>query len=291
MPLSGIARVSGRLRVPGAMLYYESRGSGREMLLLLHASGSSTAAFDELSDALASRFRVLSFDRRHHGRSVGHDSSAASGDHGTSVARHCLDCVALLDALGVEQADVFGTSAGAVVALELASVQPGRLGTVVLHEPPLFGLLPNGAELRAAQRRVHEIYARDGAVPAAAAFLAAAGNNDPPPPLLTRLAADFDAGFHAELLPIAEFTVDPARLKAVTAGLVIGIGTTSPESPGRRAARALADLLGQEPVGFPGNHFGYSGSQPSNDVVAFATKLGSVIGAPTLTEWQKGSSA
>src|SRR4029077_21146719 len=72
------------------------------------------------------------------------------------------DVAAILDALGAGTADIFGTSGGAVTGLALVTRHPGRVRTLIAHEPPLLQLLPDAAERTAAADDIVATLHRDG---------------------------------------------------------------------------------------------------------------------------------
>ena len=90
----------------GTDLYYEVRGSGPPLLLIMGATGQG-GVFDEFADLLAAEFTVVTYDRRGNGRSA----APADWDK-TSPEQQADDAVALLHALGLAPAAVFGTSSG-----------------------------------------------------------------------------------------------------------------------------------------------------------------------------------
>ena len=69
---------------------------------------------------------------------------------------------AILDDLGAESADLFGSSGGAVTGLALVARHPGRVRTLVAHEPPLLELLPDAAQQRANTEAIIDTFHRDG---------------------------------------------------------------------------------------------------------------------------------
>ncbi|MFC7645951.1 alpha/beta fold hydrolase [Streptosporangium lutulentum] len=85
------------------------------------------------------------------------------------------DVAALLDALGAESADVFGSSGGAVTGLALVARHPGRVRTLVAHEPPLLELLPDVVERRAAVDDIIETFHREGHEAAWKKFMISSG--------------------------------------------------------------------------------------------------------------------
>jgi len=75
-----------------------------------------------------------------------------------------------------------------------------------------------------------------------------------------------------EVPPFARYTPDIAALKASQVRVVMAVGEASRGEPPYRAALAVAERLGTDPVVFPGDHGGF-GSEP----VAFAAKLHGVL--------------
>jgi pimeloyl-ACP methyl ester carboxylesterase len=74
-------------------------------------------------------------------------SSPAAGPRG--IADDAADCLALLDALGLDRAHVVGLSFSSVVALQLAADAPHRVRSLSLVEAPPVGV-PSDGEFRAA---------------------------------------------------------------------------------------------------------------------------------------------
>ena len=111
--------------LPGLTLHYEEYGSGRPLLLV---AGIPAIASDwrGLAERLAEGdHRVLAYDNRGSGQ-----SSVTPGPY--STAQLAADALALLDHLGVAQADVFGMSMGGMIAQELALLAPARVRRLVL---------------------------------------------------------------------------------------------------------------------------------------------------------------
>ena len=96
--------------VNGLDLYYEVHGSGQP-LVLLHGSFGSIEAFGELVPQLASTRRLIAVELQGHGHT-------ADIDRPLSFEAMADDIAALIPALGLEQADLFGYSMGGGVALQ-----------------------------------------------------------------------------------------------------------------------------------------------------------------------------
>ena len=248
------------IAVPGAHLHCEVRGAGP--LLLVVGSPMGSEEFAPLADALATDHTVVTFDPRGHGRSTVDDP-----DDDATAEQRADDLVALLDALGAETADVFGSSGGAVTGLALVARHPARVRTLVAHEPPLLELLPDADQQRAATDDIISTFHTDGMGAAWGKFMSNAGFDMTPPdddgaPVHgempepseqdLREAARF---FDHELRPTTRYLPDVDALKI--ARIVVGIGADSGHLLTYGTSAALAQLLGATPVQFPGDHAGF----------------------------------
>ena len=122
------------LTVNGTELYYELRGGGPPVLLIMGFTGDG-GNFKTLADLLADEFTVICYDRRGNGR-----SPRPAGWATTSPEEQADDAAALLTALGLAPAAVYGSSAGATFALCLLIRNPEVVRGAVLHEPALVRL-------------------------------------------------------------------------------------------------------------------------------------------------------
>jgi pimeloyl-ACP methyl ester carboxylesterase len=248
------------LDIPGARLHYEVRGSGP--LLLITGAPMDGSAFAPFADALAGDYTVVTHDPRGISASVLDDPEQDS-----TPDLRADDLAAILDALGAQDADVFGSSGGAVTGLALVARHPDRVRTLVAHEPPLLELLPDVAEQRAATDDIIETFHREGIGAAWMKFMATAGflgddDGAPTPPPGEPSAQDIANSvrfFAHELRGTTRYTPDIAALTAGPARVVIGIGADSGGLSTYRTSVALADLLGTPPVEFPGDHGGFMG--------------------------------
>ena len=132
--------------VNGTELYYEIRGTGPPVLLIMGSTGDG-GHFDAFADVLADEFMVVSYDRRGNGR-----SPAPPGWQTTSPQEQADDAAGLLTALGTGPVAVFGTSSGGNFALCLLVRHPGQVRGAVLHEPGLYALVDDFDAVRAPVR-------------------------------------------------------------------------------------------------------------------------------------------
>ncbi|MEV4624028.1 alpha/beta hydrolase [Asanoa sp. NPDC049573] len=250
--------VEGTHAVPGASLHYQVRGAGPALLLMSGGHGDANS-FDGMAAVLAEHFTVVSYDRRGYARSPLVDPAAPQ-----TVATHGDDAAALLRAVANGPAYVFGTSAGAVVGLDLVARHPGLARTLVAHEPPVVRLLPP-TERPAPPVELLEQLRVAGPVAAMDTFRAMLGvdlddgepDAEPQPQDPARARANATFFFTREAPALDQFTPDLAALKASPVHLIPAGGTTGHEAFPYRCAVALAERLGLPLTPFPGGHAGF----------------------------------
>lgn len=133
---AGSRRTDGMIKVNGAELYYQVRGSG-PTLLMIHGTGADSSIYDAVADRLASDFKVLTYDRRGWSR-----SPRPSGWMKTSIEEQADDAAWLLKAMGNSPALVFGNSSAGLTGLDLVMRHPDVVRGAVLHESSMFTVLP-----------------------------------------------------------------------------------------------------------------------------------------------------
>ncbi|MGO4390121.1 alpha/beta fold hydrolase [Variovorax sp. M-6] len=113
----------------GQVHYAECGDPQAPPVLLLHQSPRSWAEYREVLPLLGQRYRAIAMD------TAGFGDSAA-GDGPASIEGWARVAVELLDALGIERADVVGHHTGGVIAVEIAAAFPGRVRGLVLSSTP-----------------------------------------------------------------------------------------------------------------------------------------------------------
>jgi pimeloyl-ACP methyl ester carboxylesterase len=267
------------LKVVGANLYYEVRGSG-PVLLLISGGPADGDVYAGLARFLADRYTVVTYDPRGNSRSSveGPPEDWRADLHGDDAAR-------LLEAVGNGPAYVFGNSAGALVGLNLAARYPQKVRTLVAHEPPAVELLPDAREHRARSQQVYDAYRNEGVGAAMQKFLAFSGLSGgtspdavgarPSPEMIEAMAR---MGRNVELFlahgmrQIGAFVPDVTVLRAGSPRIVVGGGEASGDQLAYRTAIALAERLGTNVVHFPGDHGGVT-THPE----PFAARLHAVL--------------
>ena len=153
--------------VNGLQLYYETHGSGRPVVLLHGGLLTIDLNFGPLLGPLAASRQVIAVELQGHGHTA---------DTGRPMTIEALagDVVALLDHLGITEADLFGFSLGGLVACAAALGAPARAGKLIVasadpHRPPGResvplgeGRLPTSADVQA-WRDAYEAVAPDPA--------------------------------------------------------------------------------------------------------------------------------
>ena len=120
--------------VNGLDLYYEIRGRGKPLVLLHGGVHTIDLTFGPLLEPLAAGRQVIAVEFQGHGHTA---------DTGRPMTIEALagDVVALLDQLGIAEADLFGFSLGGLVACAVAVGAPDRVGRLIVasadpHRPP-----------------------------------------------------------------------------------------------------------------------------------------------------------
>jgi pimeloyl-ACP methyl ester carboxylesterase len=272
------------LKVPGASLYYEVTGSG-PLLLMIPGAPADAGAFAAIAGQRADRYTVVAYDWRGSSRSP-LDEPPSDLPDGLPMQVQGDDAAQLLAALGAGPAYVLGCSGGALTGLDLAARHPEQVDTLVAHEPPAWNLLPEAAGWQAAFQQVHETYLRDGAGPAMQQFIATAVRTGGPTP-----QEDESGPPSQEQAPLprcrtchrcpprcwpgwpgcrptpSSSSPTCCRPPSTTSPTLPRCGRprrASSSGPGRPppvphlAALALAERLGITPVGFPGDHQGFT---------------------------------
>jgi pimeloyl-ACP methyl ester carboxylesterase len=142
----------GHADVDGASLGWREFGSGAPLLMITGWTGTMAEWDPALIELLGERHRVIVFDNRGAGTSTG---DVAELTHASMAA----DAVGLLDALGIERADVLGWSMGGCIGEEfgirhgdrleklvLCGADPGGTASVLPSDPEVMRLLEEGAD-------------------------------------------------------------------------------------------------------------------------------------------------
>lgn len=265
------------LKVPGANLYYEVLGSG-PVLLMMPGGPADASAFRSIAGQLAPHYTVVTYDPRGLSRS----KLASPLDEERIIEVFADDVHRLLAAVSTEKANVYASSGGAVIALELAARHPEQLKTVVSHEPPSPTLQPDPARVRTVMEEITAAYRTSGIGPAVQIFSDLTRSGPPPAPEseptpemledMVRMQGNMDLFFGPYVLAIAHYEPDFAALKAASCRIVAAVGDESRGELAHDGGLGLAKRLGTQAVVFPGAHGGFD-----SHAAEFAAKLREVF--------------
>jgi pimeloyl-ACP methyl ester carboxylesterase len=281
------------LECPEVDLTYDVHGplptaDGRPPLVMI-GQPMDASGFAALTAQLPDR-TVVTYDPRGLGRSTRKDGRV---DHRPEV--QAADVHAIITALGVGPVEMFASSGGAVTALALVAAHPDDVTTLVAHEPPLVGTLPDAAAAERAQAEVRDTYEAKGWGAGMAAFITMTSwrgeftdayfAQPAADPAVFGMPTEDDGSRDDPLLSdrswaVTSYRIDVDALAAAPSRVVVAVGEESRGVMTGRTAEATAALLGQQATVFPSHHggflggeFGYAG-QPE----AFAGKLREVLG-------------
>jgi pimeloyl-ACP methyl ester carboxylesterase len=280
------------LEVPGAVLTYDVRRNGTSdaPILLLTGSPMGAAGFGTLSRYFADRM-VVTYDPRGVERSRRTDGAATS-----TPEEHADDLRRLIVAVDAGPVDLFASSGGAINALALVARHPGKVRTLVAHEPPAAAVLPDREFALAANRDIRETYLRTGFGPAMAKFIAIISHKGPitidflerpaPDPAMFGLPTDDDGSRNDPLLgqnivSSTHYEPDFEALRSASTRIVVAAGAESEGELANRGAHAVAERLGTTPVTFPGGHAGFLGGEygQMGEPEAFGVRLREALAA------------
>ncbi len=241
---------------------------------------------------LASHFTdrtVVTYDQRGLGRSTRTD-----GHQRQVPAVSAEDLHAVVASLGLGPVDVFGSSGGAVNGLAWVAAHPDDVATLVAHEPPIIGVLPDAEQAFAAERAVQDRYHADGWGAGMAAFIGLTMwqgefTDDylaapPPDPAAFGMPTEDDGKRDDPLLSgvandVTAFEVDADAIRAAATRVVVAGGVESRDSMTWRTSVSTAAALGVELTEFPSHHGGFLGGEfgQAGQPEAFAARLREVL--------------
>jgi pimeloyl-ACP methyl ester carboxylesterase len=233
-------------------LYHEVRGAG-PVVLLVPAVPGDAGQFDALAAAL-NGYTVVTYDRRGASR-----SPRPRGWTATTVAEQADDAAGLLRRITSDPAVVYGTSNGAMIALELALRHRESVSMAFLHEPPLLSVL---ADHEPVGRMLGELIGagmeRGGPVGALDAFLRFAYGDGLvdriDPALRARMDANAATVLAIELPGFQGYRPDEGALRSLGVPVRLLVGEDQAVHLFGETATWLAERLGTSVVASPGAH-------------------------------------
>ena len=276
------------LEVRGATLAYDvwAGTSTAEPPLFMIGSPMGAGGFPTLAGHFEDR-TIVTYDPRGNGeRSTAHDPAAP-----ITPKVQADDVHRIIEAVGGGPVDLFASSGGAIVALDLVARYPSDVRTVVAHEPPLAAVVPDREHALGVCRAMNETYHQRGAgagmahfiqvVSHAGLFTAADVSAPPPDPAMFGIPAQ-DDGNRSDLMLehnmrwLTTYEPDFDALERAPSRIVLAAGDESEGILSSRGAYAAAELLGTVVEIFPGGHGGFMGGeygQEPGKPAEFAAKL------------------
>lgn len=250
------------LDVPGASLYYETRGDGPLLVLIPGANGEADI-FQPLAECLSKRFTVVTYDRRGFSRSL----LRGAQEYDRRLSIDADDVKMLVEHLSSKPAILFGNSSGAIVALSVLLNHPSKVVTAIAHEPPIVKVLPdNGAKWRVFFKNCYDVYRQRGVRPAMELFASEIAEGKEAE-IMPRAMDPSNGGFipanimywfERELLDYTDIEFDLEKLAKGRSKLILAKGSEiRPRSLYEPTVDALASQLDIEVTELPGSHLGY----------------------------------
>jgi pimeloyl-ACP methyl ester carboxylesterase len=123
--MTALASGAGHVAVGPLRMYYDVEGSGRPLLLLHGGLNTIAGSFAALRPALARRHTTIAVEQQAHGHT-------ADVERPLRYEQMVDDTAALVRALHITGADVFGWSDGGIVALGLAARHPALANRIAI---------------------------------------------------------------------------------------------------------------------------------------------------------------
>ncbi|KAH7380430.1 Alpha/Beta hydrolase protein [Phaeosphaeria sp. MPI-PUGE-AT-0046c] len=251
------------LTVPGAVLHYETFGTGPLFVFIPGAQGTGKI-FHASAQILSAHFTVLCWDRR------GYSQSQLVGpqDFKHRLQTDADDAQRLIQSLSPDvSATVFGTSSGAIVAQQLLATHPESVLKLISHEPPAFSVLSSEFKVQATGllNHVYSTYRAQG--PETAMNVFASGLSEGPDSKAMLHEMDTSRGdeiranclfwFEFEILQYTSAEVDIEGLKRSEEKLSLVAGEESGEGPGVGPLKVISRIFHKDIARIPGGHLGY----------------------------------
>ena len=115
--------VGARVAINGMQVYYEVSGAG-DPLIVLHGAYMNIPTMGAIIPRLAATHKVYALEFQGHGRTTDIDRPITYPNLADDVA-------AFMDSVGLEKADVFGYSVGAIAGLQLAIRHPEKVNKLI----------------------------------------------------------------------------------------------------------------------------------------------------------------
>lgn len=131
---------TGSVPVKNATIYYKIYNEGNPILLMITGGTGDADSYENIIPNFIDHYTIVTYDRRGYTRSpIDHISDHEPID----IETQSEDVSALIRSITHQPVVVFGSSLGAVIAIDLVMRYPDLVSKVIAHEPPLVGLIPD----------------------------------------------------------------------------------------------------------------------------------------------------
>ncbi|HUR01054.1 MAG TPA: alpha/beta hydrolase [Nonomuraea sp.] len=254
---------TGVVRADGANLYFERRGQG-PALLFVSGGGGDAGMYTTVATALSGQYTTITYDRR------GNSRSELQTIAPFRIEQQSEDAFAVLEHNGIAAATVFGSSAGALIGLDLATRRPETVDLLIAHEPPAIGVLEDSDTWSAFFDGVRSTFDEEGVGPALLKFMSSvtrADDKQRDQEAMQRVESNWSFFLKYEMQEIIEYLPDLEQLARNRVPTVFAAGQGSRGRYYFLSAVALAQRLGVEFVEFPGHHMAYMDDPPSFEIM------------------------
>ena len=141
------------LDVEGAKIYYEILGKGPVIIFVPGANGDGYI-FEPLRNLLSEYFTTVIYDRRGFSRS----ELTKEQNYENKIEKDIDDIYVLVKKITNEKVIIFGSSSGAIVATKFLIKYSECIKKCIIHEPPMFSILPDFEDWKNFINNVYDIY-------------------------------------------------------------------------------------------------------------------------------------
>ena len=239
---------------------YWYQGTG-PLLIFIPGGGGIGRYFDDVIPYLDQAFTCCTFDRRQNG------ASQVMIPKQLNPVQQARDVVAIIKDMGQEKASIFGSSAGALLAMQLAASYPQYLDRIIAHEAPTIVLLDDATSFIDRVYMLQDTYRTQGLDAAQNAFNEWLIGYESDFKKASPSREDF-VNFWDNEFTLTLYCPSLDHIVRNKVAIAVGAGIKSGEAMYARTTKIHAEKLGCRRYMFPGHHQGYR-SEPE----AFAKRM------------------
>jgi acetyltransferase/esterase len=247
--------------VKNATIFYKIYNEGKPILLMISGGTGDADSYESILPNFVDQYTIVTYDRRGYTRSPIDQLL----EHETiDIETQSDDVSALIRSITHEPVIVFGSSLGAVIAIDLVIRYPDLVTKIIAHEPPLVRLIPEEEK----KGKAPEILENEHPLDAIKRFMASfgmvptelTGQSGKPVTEESRIRKTANAKFFLEHESdgVNKYKPDPVKLKAIVPKTVFMAGKESKGNFLYAIAIKTASEYGIPFFEMPGHHVGYA---------------------------------